>query len=502
MATMDGVLAVAVAGSAIVSAMLAAATVAFPQVASGVTAEDAGGRIHAVEPGSVGWQDGIRPGQTVVSLRAADEAGGWRLVTEADGKVMESTVARHERKLRASWPLMVGSVGAAVASTALFRRQRREAHMAASVAVVLAAVPMAVTANQAGSVLVLSVAVLVPALWLGRWSRLPRGIRIGLVVGAAGLVLAWLAAAMMLLLPGYAVVDDLRFAATVLLTGMVLATALFEARIGSGAWLRDPQASAAISLALLIGLVLVLYAVIRVPPVAVAAIALVAVVAFPRLRRLIATGVDRLVLAERRERLTSEVAEAERSRLAREIHDAPLQELSGVIRQLDLTPGVAPQTRALRDVAEQLRSIATSLHPPALDDLGLAAALRFVGGRAHIGSDAIVEVDVVDRGDAEDRPPPEVELAMVRIAQEGLANAVRHSGASTIRLRATVNSDRVDLEIIDDGVGIDGRAVREAQARGSMGLVSMERRAQAIGARFERIAARPRGTRIAVRWPA
>lgn len=497
---MDVVLAAAVSGSAIVSAMLAVAMVAAPQVSSGVTAEDVGGRVLAVEPGSVGWQDGIRPGQQVISLRAVDEAGGWRLVTEADGQVMQSTLARHERKLRASWPLATGAAAAALASAALLRYRRREAHLAAAAAVVLAAVPMAVTANQTASALVLSAAVLVPAVWLGRWSRLARRVRIGIDFGAAGLVLAWLAAGRMVL-PGSAVVDDLRFAATLLLGGVVLATAVFEARIGSGAWLRDPPATAAISLAVLMGVVSVLYAVVRVPPVALGAITLVAVVALPRLRRLIAIGVDRLVLADRREQLISDATEQERLRLAREIHDAPLQELSGVIRQLDLAPGIAPQTEALRGVAEQLRSIATRLHPPALDDLGLAAALRFVGDRARTASQAPIEVNVVERNDLLRRPPAEVELAMVRIAQEGLANALRHSGATTIRLTANLSSDRVELEISDDGTGIDARAARRAQARGSMGLVSMERRAQAIGARYQRATARPHGTRITVEWP-
>ncbi len=498
---MDGVLAAAVTSSAIVSAMLAVAMVAIPGVGSGVTAQDAGGRVLGVELGSTSWQDGIRPDQTVVSLRAADDAGGWRLVTRAEDRVMESSIARHERKLRASWPLAVGSVGAALASAVLFRRRRRGAHLAASVAIVLAAGPAAVTANQLMSLAILSAAVLVPSLWLARWTRLPPAIQFGLVGSAAGLVAAWIAAGATLL-PAYALIDDVRFAATVLVVGMVLAAALLEARLGAGTWLGDPEAGLAISLALLVGLVVVLYAVVHVPPVAVGAIALVVVLAFPRLRRLTAIAMDRLVLAERRERLIGDATEAERSRLAREIHDAPLQELSGVIRQLDLDPAVSDQTEALRNVAEQLRSMATRLHPPALDDLGLAAALRFVGGRARVESNGIAEVEVVDRGDPEQRPPPEVELAVVRIAQEGLANAVRHSGASAIRLTAAVSCDRIELEIIDDGVGIDRRAVRHAQARGSMGLISMERRAQAVGARFERTPARPQGTRIVVRWPA
>lgn len=164
---------------------------------------------------------------------------------------------------------------------------------------------------------------------------------------------------------------------------------------------------------------------------------------------------------------------------------------------------MSAQTEALREVAEQLRSIATGLHPPALDDLGLAAALRFVAERARAESvGARIETQIVERDESGERPPTEVELAVLRIAQEALANAVRHSGASAIRLTAAVSPDQIRLEVIDDGVRIGRGTVRTAQAHGSMGLISMERRAQAIGARLERQAGRPRGTKIALRWPA
>lgn len=499
--TMDGWLAAGISASALVGAVLALVMVTVGEVTSGVTAEAAGGQVLAVEPGSIGWQDSIRQGQTVVSLRAADEVGGWRIVTEAGNQIMESAVARHERKLRANWPLAAGALGSALLSAALFRRQRRAAQLAACVAAGLGAVPMAVTANQPTSILVLGMAALLPALWLDRWSRWPLGVRIGLLAGAGGVVLTWVLAGR-LHLPQYDVIDDLRFGATVLLGASALAIGTVEPRLDAAGWLRDPQASSAISLALLVSIGLALFAVVHMPLEAVAAIALVALIVLPRLRRLVSTGLDRLVFAGERERLAHDAAEAERTRLAREIHDAPLQELSGVIRQLDLAPGVASQTRALRDVAEQLRSIATTLRPPALDDLGLAATLRFVGQRAQAESGGNVQVEVVDRGDPEQRPPPEVELAMVRIAQEALANAVHHSGASAIRLEATVSTTWIELVIVDDGSGVDARTARSAQARGQMGLVSMERRAQAIGASFDFESGPQRGTRIVVLWSA
>jgi signal transduction histidine kinase len=139
-----------------------------------------------------------------------------------------------------------------------------------------------------------------------------------------------------------------------------------------------------------------------------------------------------------------------------------------------------------------------------LDDLGLVAALKFVAQKAReVAPDILIETELVrPAGNADGRPPPEVELAVLRIAQEALGNAVRHSEASTIRIAGSVSPALIDIAIADDGRGISRTAVREAQERGSMGLNSMERRAAAIGAELERRSVRPSGTRIELRWRA
>jgi signal transduction histidine kinase len=101
---------------------------------------------------------------------------------------------------------------------------------------------------------------------------------------------------------------------------------------------------------------------------------------------------------------------------------------------------------------------------------------------------------------ADRRPPAEVELAMFRIASEAVGNAVRHSGGSEVRVRATVTPDRVELAISDDGAGIATGAARDAARRKRLGLASMRRRAEAIDAELSIDSTR--GTTIRVVWQA
>ncbi len=496
---MSRVLSTAVLAGAIVSSILAVALVLVADVVSGVTAQNEGGNVLAVQRGSIGWQDGIRAGQQVIDLRAADEPGGWRIATEVDGRVVESTISRHVEKLRAAWPLAAGTLAAAAMATLWHTRRRKDAQIAASTAIVMAAVPSAVVANQGTSIAILSAALIVPGIWVAQWTEWPRAIRWGLVVVATVVAGGWVAAG-----AGhwsvYPALDEARFAATVAVAGLMMATALFGARVAAGGWLGTAQTSTAISLGLLVGLVLVLYAIVRVPVAAVIGVALIAAIVFPRVRRTVSTTTDRLLFADRRARLIADATEAERARLAREIHDVPLQELSGVIRQLDLAPALEEQTDALRGVAEQLRHLATGLRPPALDDLGLAAALRFVADHAGADGRGIRVVAQIAEQGGDERPPPDVELAVLRIVQEALANAVRHSSATEIRLSGAVRPDQITIEVHDDGRGIAPDAVRAARQRGSMGLSSMEHRAEAIGASLALQRGQPHGTRITLQW--
>ena len=190
-----------------------------------------------------------------------------------------------------------------------------------------------------------------------------------------------------------------------------------------------------------------------------------------------------------RERRTSlsralEAQESERLRLARELHDelgqaltAHLLELENVSR--DAPPKLAEKIDALRESARsalnELRGIARRLRPEALDDLGLRSALTSLGERVS----AQTGVDVIR--DIEPGLPQlmrEQELAIYRIAQEAITNAIRHGEAERIDLDLRRENDTVVLRVTDDGRGLK-------TAEEGAGLTGMRERALTIGADFE-----------------
>jgi signal transduction histidine kinase len=115
-----------------------------------------------------------------------------------------------------------------------------------------------------------------------------------------------------------------------------------------------------------------------------------------------------------------------------------------------------------------------------------------------------VTAQLVDttRIDRESRPAAGVEFALYRIVREAVANAVHHAKAASITVSGSIARDAVDLVVEDDGIGIAREAGSKASGRGRLGLLSMRRRAQAIGAElsFERRDEPATGTRVTVRW--
>ena len=190
-----------------------------------------------------------------------------------------------------------------------------------------------------------------------------------------------------------------------------------------------------------------------------------------------------------RERRTSasralEAQEAERLRLARELHDEIGQTLTALLLELenvsrDAPPDVARSVNEARESArstlEELRRIARRLRPEALDDLGLRSALTNLCERvtAQAGVDCVRQIDA-------DLPrlEPDEELVLYRIAQEAITNAIRHGSPSRIELHLGRENGAVALRVLDDGCGIDGAAE-------GAGLTGMRERALMIGADLE-----------------
>ena len=196
--------------------------------------------------------------------------------------------------------------------------------------------------------------------------------------------------------------------------------------------------------------------------------------------------------------------EEERRRLRRDLHDglgaqlAGLNVQAGTIRRLiPSDPGAADELvmelrEELRAAIADIRRLVYDLRPPALDDLGLVAALRQLAER-YDSKDGPLRVVVEAPEDLPDLPAA-VEVAVYRITQEALTNVARHARATTCVVRLAVN-DNVTLEIADDGVGIPtGRSA-------GVGLSSMHERAEELGGGCTVEISPGGGTRVLARLP-
>jgi two-component system sensor histidine kinase UhpB len=174
--------------------------------------------------------------------------------------------------------------------------------------------------------------------------------------------------------------------------------------------------------------------------------------------------------------------EAERGRIARELHDEVGQTLTGVMLQVEGLAAAIPgelqeQLEELRETArhgtEEVHRITRRLRPEALDDLGLPSALAALA--TAIGRQARIEV----RRHLEPAPAltAEQELVIYRVAQEALTNVVRHAGASEVDLVLTHDNHRTVLTVADDGCGLEPGALPSPG-----GIRGMRERAMLIGA--------------------
>jgi signal transduction histidine kinase len=189
-------------------------------------------------------------------------------------------------------------------------------------------------------------------------------------------------------------------------------------------------------------------------------------------------------------------SEAERRRIAGDIHDDVIQDLTMLIHRLD-RDGADEPASTVRRAVERLRAICADLRLPVLDDLGLGPAIHALVAELEplVGGGIPLQIN------GEERLPADVELIVFRIAQEGLANAVKH-GRPPISVTLDIEAESVRLQIDDSGPGIPVPVLTAPPAEGHMGLLSMTQRAQQIGASLE-IAERPGGgTRVRLNWAA
>lgn len=219
--------------------------------------------------------------------------------------------------------------------------------------------------------------------------------------------------------------------------------------------------------------------------------------------------VEQLVASEQKLRLLAQrqvsIREEERTRLGFDLHDDVCQELVGIaiivesVRQRLETPMPSAATELgravqyLNELGEHLRRVARELRPILLHDLGLADSLQSL---AH-GLTTPATTVAVELPTPIPRLQENVELAVYRIAQEALTNALRHADARSIALSLSASDDVLALEVRDDGRGFEP----ERRDDHALGLLSMEERAIAVHGHLEITSAPGRGTVVRLRCP-
>jgi signal transduction histidine kinase len=225
-----------------------------------------------------------------------------------------------------------------------------------------------------------------------------------------------------------------------------------------------------------------------------------------------------LAAADERQRLQDELRavavaaqEAERARVARDLHDQVGQSLTSVLLALRLVAGSVDQSlidrnqiqrrishtrhlaaQALRDV----QAVASGLRPAVLDDFGLAAALERLA--VDLSAQHRIPIELTTEGLADEtRLPRDHELAAYRVVQEALTNAMRHAGPERVKVIATCAARVVRVTVEDDGIGFDPAAVRHR----SLGLAGMRERMTMAGGLLSIDSGPGRGTRVVAEVP-
>jgi signal transduction histidine kinase len=221
-------------------------------------------------------------------------------------------------------------------------------------------------------------------------------------------------------------------------------------------------------------------------------------------------------LAEAREaergflKQTVDTAEAERMRLAAELHDGPIQRLTGLLYRVELLgtrisrgesdqlPGLVNETQTkLSAEISTLRNMLSELRPPVLDERGLGPALQdYISDfsrREGINCELDVQVD--------GRVAESLETTMYRVAQEALSNVGKHSEANNVNLALRADNGSIHLLVADDGVGFDTDEIRDGSGGMQFGVTSMRERVRMAGGRFELASVRGAGTTVRATFP-
>lgn len=205
-----------------------------------------------------------------------------------------------------------------------------------------------------------------------------------------------------------------------------------------------------------------------------------------------------------------EQREAERVRIARNLHDGPLQDvlaLSYTIHSLIPQLGEAEQSSPIREIYEnvvhlagELRNVCNDLRPPNMLRFGLSKAIHYQTDELSSRHPNLTfQLDLTDDGH---KIPKPVATTLFRIFQESMNNVIRHSQASIVTIRLMLNKESVLMEIQDNGIGfkLPGDWIELAR-HGHLGLVGMKERIDAADGKIQVNSAKGKGTTVQVEIP-
>ena len=212
---------------------------------------------------------------------------------------------------------------------------------------------------------------------------------------------------------------------------------------------------------------------------------------------ILALAIDKSELSEELREMNKrlvQAGEAERARIATDIHDGPLQKamlLGGIGDTFVQDP-----RELARQLSAELREVCSRLRPAILDDLGIVAALEWLLDEISLRHGLLTALSL-NGVDEDERFYPDVELALFRITQEAANNAVKHAKCARLNVSLSMSESSLMLEVSDDGVGFEPAAT----SKGGFGLTGMSERVVQLKGRFDVRSAPGTGTTVIARIP-
>lgn len=203
-----------------------------------------------------------------------------------------------------------------------------------------------------------------------------------------------------------------------------------------------------------------------------------------------------------------EAQEEERKKLSREIHDGPAQMLANVMMRSDLIDRIYRERGGdeaiieirnlkvmVRNALYEVRRIIYDLRPMALDDLGLVPTLRKYLQTTEDYNHGI-QMTFINLGE-EKRLPSDMEVALFRLVQESIQNALKHAEPKSIQVKLSMTKEMVIVMVKDDGIGFDS----DVQKAGSFGLMGMKERVELLEGEMTIDSHQGIGTLVSVKVP-